>query len=97
MINRPYLKRDVYMSAGKTFKFNIRHKDFRRPPPPSRSGYRPWILKWAELFTDLISAVNLLTILKFVASIFGTPLFIRMHGNPYLFLVVTSLEYIETI
>ena len=31
-----------------------------------------------------------------MASVFGTPLVVRIHGNLYLFIVVTSLEYIVT-
>ena len=41
-------------------------------------------------------AFNLEIIHLFVASVFGTPLVIGTHGNLYLFLVVTSLDNMET-
>ena len=44
----------------------------------------------------LICEIHLETSRQFVASVFGTPLVLRIHGNLYLFNVVTSLEYIVT-
>ena len=34
-----------------------------------------------EIFPDLICAVHLNTRRQFVASVFGKPLVVRMHGN----------------
>ena len=44
----------------------------------------------------LICEIHLETSRQFVASVFGTPLVLRIHGNLYLFIVVSSLEYIVT-
>ena len=41
-------------------------------------------------------AINLETNRKFVSSHFGQPLVVRIHGNLYIFLVVTSLDNIVT-
>ena len=49
------------------------------------------------IFPYPIYEIHLETSRQFVASIFGIPLMVRIHGNLYLFLVVTSLEYILPI
>ena len=50
-----------------------------------------------EPFPYLICAIHLKTSHQFVASDFSTTLVIKIHGSLYIFLVVTSLEYIVTI